>query len=144
MKVTILLADFAEVVGGKLYVMGGGWSVIGPAPTPSAIALKIEVPWTKANQKHSLQLELLDSDYRPIQVPTPDGDAPVVLSGDFEVGRPAGVPAGVPLDVLFAFKLGPLPLSPGTRYVWRLSIDGSTDDTWQAAFSTRPGPGKKG
>ena len=62
MKITIMLADFAQAVNGKLYIMGGGWSLTGPAPSPSAIAIKVEVPWNDTNRKHSLKLELLDGD----------------------------------------------------------------------------------
>lgn len=137
MKVTMMLADSAQVANGKLFILGGGWSVTGPQPVPSAIALKIEVPWGEANRKHNLKLELVDSDFRSVLVPTPTGEMPVVLSGDFEVGRPAGLPPGTPLDVPFAFNIGPLPLVPGQRYVWKLIIDGNTDNDWQAAFSTR-------
>jgi hypothetical protein len=28
MKLTMLLADAAEAVNGKLYILGGGWSII--------------------------------------------------------------------------------------------------------------------
>src|SRR5712692_6126152 len=59
MKVTMLLADAAQAVNGKLYILGGGWSVTGPAPSPSAIALKIEVPWDEANTRHKLTLDLV-------------------------------------------------------------------------------------
>lgn len=137
MKVTMLLADAAQAVNGKLYILGGGWSVTGPQPTPSAIALKIEVPWDRANQRHDLQIALLDSDGHPVQVPTPSGDQPLELKSQFEVGRPAGLLQGTPLDVTLAVTLGPLPLRPGQRYVWRCSINGDTDEDWQVAFSTR-------
>jgi hypothetical protein len=138
MKILIILADFAQVVNGKLYIMGGGWSLIGPNPTPSAIAIKIEVPWTEANRKHNLKLELLDTDYRPVQIPTPAGDAPVEVITEFEVGRPPGLIAGSPLDVAVAFNLGPLPLIPARRYIWKATINGDTHDNWQASFATRP------
>src|SRR4029077_19300015 len=36
-KVTMLLADFAQVADGKLTVVGGGWSLTGPEPTPFGI-----------------------------------------------------------------------------------------------------------
>jgi hypothetical protein len=140
MKVTMMLADSAQAVNGKLYILGGGWSITGPQPVPSAIALKIEVPWTGANQKHSLKLELVDSDFHPVLVPTPAGNAPVLLTGDFEVGRPAGLPPGTPLDIPFAFNIPPLLLAPGKRYVWKLMIDGDANNEWQVAFSTRPAP----
>ncbi len=138
MKVTLMLADFAEAVNGKLYIMGGGWSLTGPLPSPSAIAIKIEVPWNETNQRHNLKLELMDSDYHPILVPTPAGNAPLVISGDFEVGRPAGIPQGTPIDVPMAFNIGPIPLEPDKRYVWKFMIDGNSKDEWQLTFSTRP------
>ncbi len=134
----MLLADFAQVLEGKLYIMGGGWSLTGPQPSLSAIAVKIEVPWNEANRKHNLKLDLLDSDYHAVVVPTPVGNSPVVISGDFEVGRPAGLKAGTPIDVPVAFPIGPLPLKAGERFVWKLTIDGDTNDNWQVAFSTRP------
>lgn len=137
-KVTMLLADHAEAINGKLYIMGGGWSISGPSPSPSALAIKIEVPWNDANRRHELKVELLDGDYRPVLVPTPAGNCALVVTGSFEVGRPPGIIIGSPLDVPFAFNIGPIALEPEGRYFWRLSIDGKTDDNWQVAFSTRP------
>lgn len=137
-KVTMLLADYAEAINGKLYITGGGWSIAGPFPSPSALAIKIEVPWNDTNRKHELKVELLDGDYRPVFVPTPAGNTALVVTGAFEVGRPPGIIVGSPLDVPFAFNIGPIPLEPERRYIWRLSIDGKTEDNWQVAFSTRP------
>jgi len=137
MKVTLMLADSAQAIGGKLYILGGGWSVTGPQPTPSAIAIKIEVPWNGTNRKHQLKIELLDSDFKPILVMNPAGEAPVIISGEFEVGRPAGISPGTPIDVALAFNIGPIPFEPGKRFVWKLSIDDNSDEDWQVAFTTR-------
>ncbi|HEV8353799.1 MAG TPA: hypothetical protein VGR24_06340 [bacterium] len=137
MKITMLLADAAQAIDGKLFILGGGWSVTGPDPVPSAIAVKIEVPWDEANQKHSLKLALFDEDGKAVMVPTPAGDVAVELGTDFEVGRPPGLKPGTPLDAVFAINIGPLPLAPDGRYVWRLSIDDKTGEDWQLAFSTR-------
>ena len=112
--------------------------MIGPAPTPTAVAIKVEVPWTETNRKHNLKVELLDSDFHSVSVPTPTGNSPVVIGGEFEVGRPPGLIPGSPLDVPFAFNIGPIPLEPGKRYIWKLSIDGDNKPEWEAAFSTRP------
>ena len=139
MKVTMMLADFAQAVNGKLYIMGGGWSVTGPGPSPSALAIKVEVPWNETNRKHKMTVALLDSDYRPVLVPTPEGRAPLEITGDFEVGRPPGMLPGTPVDVPMAFNLGPIPLPGNARYIWKLTIDGKADDNWQTAFSTRDG-----
>jgi hypothetical protein len=141
MKVTMLLADFAQAVGGKLYILGGGWSITGPNPTPMAIAIKIDVPWDQANRRHALQLALLDEDGRPAIVPTPTGEGPVELGTEFEVGRPSGLRAGTSLDVTVAINIGPLPLRPNTGYVWRCTIDGQTRDDWRVTFTTRPAQG---
>jgi len=138
MRATMLLADSAQAVEGKLYILGGGWSITGPAPTASAIAIKIEVPWGEANKKHHLKLELLDADNRPFQVPTPTGVLPLKIEFDFEVGRPVGLKQGTPLDFASAINLGPLPLQPDRRYVWKLTIDDKHNEDWELAFTTRP------
>ena len=139
-KLTMLLADAAQAVGGKLYILGGGWSITGPDPVPSAIAIKLDVPWDEANRKHKLHLALFDADEKPIIVPTPVGQQKVEVDGDFEVGRPPGLKPGTPIDLAFAFNIGPLPLPQGGRYLWRCSIDGKSQDDWHVAFSTRSGP----
>jgi hypothetical protein len=138
MNVTMLLADAVQAVGGKLYILGGGWSIMGPAPTPIAIAIKVEVPWEEANRVHTLQLSLLDEDDRPVLVPTTVGDRPVEVSMEFEVGRPAGLRPGTPLDVPLAINLGPLPLQAGNRYVWNCSINGRSEPNWRVRFFVRP------
>ena len=138
MKVTMMLADSAQSVMGKLFILGGGWSITGPLPCPSALAILVDVPWNETNRKHHLKVELLDPDFHPVLVPTPAGNAPLMLGADFEVGRPPGIAQGSSISVPFAFNIGPIPLAPGKRYVWKLSVDGKVDDDWQVAFSTRP------
>jgi hypothetical protein len=138
MKVTMMLADAAQAVGGKLYILGGGWSVTGPQPSPFAIALKIEVPWDEANRPHEFALSLVNADGQPVVLPTPGGEAAVEVKGNLEVGRPAGLKPGTPLDSTLAINFGPLSIPPGGRYLWRLSIDGRTSEEWEVAFSTRP------
>ncbi len=140
MKATLLLADSAQAVDGKLYILGGGWSVTGPEPTPMAIALKLEVPWDETNRKHAWRLELIDSDGRPVEAAGGAEGRPIEIGGEFEVGRPAGVKPGTPIDLPLAINLSALPLEPDGRYVWKLWIDGRTDEDWQLAFSTRPVP----
>ena len=135
----MLLADAAQEVDGKLYVLGGGWSVMGPEVGPMALAIKIDVPWTAANQKHRFSLELLSEDGQQPEVQTAEGIARsrVSFEGEFEVGRPPGLPPGTDIDTAFAVQLGPLPLVKGRGYVWRLSIDGATHDHWQRPFRLR-------
>ncbi len=138
MRATLLLADHAVVADGKLYINGGGWSITGPTPTPSAIAVKLDVPWDRANQKLHLRLRLIGQDGDPVTVPSPDGPQPVEITGDAEIGRPEGLVHGADIDFPLAFQLGPLPLEPGQRYQWVLDIDGETQQDWHLTFSTRP------
>ena len=48
----MLLCDAAQVSDGKLFILGGGWSMTGPDPVPSAVALKIDVDWHEAGRSH--------------------------------------------------------------------------------------------
>jgi hypothetical protein len=141
MKVTMLLADHAQAAEGKLNIIGAGWTVIGPAPAPFAIAILFEVPWDRTNEQHAFRLELVDSDGDPVVVPTGDGDQPLVIEGQFEVGRPPGVKRGTPLPFPLALNMGPHPIAPGGRYEWRLTVDDESDEDWRLAFSTRPDEG---
>ncbi|MGQ0823559.1 MAG: DUF6941 family protein [Actinomycetota bacterium] len=129
MKAIFLLADAAQVAEGKLNLLGAGWSITS-GQVPSALAVKIDVPWNDANAPHTLALRLLDS----------DGNQILDLGTQtFEVGRPAGLPPGTSIDHVMAVNLGPLPmLAPGERYVWELAIDGHVDDDWRNAFYVRP------
>ena len=106
----MLLADFAQVSDGKLTIVGGGWSLTGPEPVPFGIAILIRVPWDQANQRHVMRLELLDADGQAVEVETDDGMQPVVFFDDvpFEVGRPAGLKPGTPLDFPVAVNSGPM------------------------------------
>jgi hypothetical protein len=138
MKVTMLLADSAQAVDGKLYILGGGWSITGPDPTPMAIALKIDVPWHEANNIHKLRLALFDEDGQAVMVPTPTGKQPFEIHSSFEVGRPPGLKPGTLLDLALAINLPAVSLHPNSRFVWRCFIDDATTEDWQVGFSTRP------
>jgi hypothetical protein len=138
MNVTLLLADAAQAVEGKLYVLGGGWSLTGPDPAPMALAIKVEVDWDRGNIRHDWNLDLLDADGIPFEVPVAEGaQEAVAVRGQPESGRPPGLKQGTPLDVAMAINFGPLPLLPGQRYEWRFSITG-IDQTWSVGFTTRP------
>jgi hypothetical protein len=118
-KITMMLADAAQQVGGKLYVLGGGWSTTASPTAPMAVAIKIEVPWDRTNVGHDWRLALVDADGRAV---TTSDERPVEVTGQLEVGRPAGLPEGTPLDAPLVVSFGSMPLPPG-RYEWRLEIE---------------------
>jgi len=133
MKVTMLLCDAAEEVGGKLYILGGGWSFLHrpEVPTSMALAIKIAVPWHETNEPHTIRAHLLTDDGEPVHV---EGE-PVEASGNFEIGRPPGIKPGTDLDAPFVLPFQ-LALSAG-GYVWELEIDG--DETARTPFRVLEG-----
>ncbi len=133
-KATVMLCDFAQVAEGKLYIVGGGWSLCGPGPFQHALAIKIEVPWGEANIPHRLEAFLSDEDNRQVRFGSPE--APIRFEGTFEVGRPVGLPSGTPLDFVLAVNMGPLELPPASGFLWTVTVDGK--EVGRVRFRTRP------
>jgi hypothetical protein len=138
MRAKILLADSAAVREGLLFLLGGGWNQVGPAPQPFAITGLIEVDWDETNARHTLEFSIDDEDGAPLVVPTPTGDQPVRIATEFEVGRPPGSVQGSSFNLPVALPILPLPWTPGRRYVVRLRIDGADVD--RLIFAVRANP----
>jgi hypothetical protein len=138
MRVTMMLADHAQVADGKLFVSGGGWSLCGPGPVACAVVLLFHVPWQQTNEKISFSLRLLDEDGTPVSQPGPEGGQEVQAGGQFEAGRPAGLTPGTEINVPIAFNTV-LQLPPAARFTWVMEINGETDEAWQLSFATREG-----
>jgi hypothetical protein len=136
----MLLADSAQVADGKLYILGGGWSVTGPDASPSAVAIKVGVDSPEFNENHHWELFLEDTDGRLVQFETPEGMQTIEVRGDFSATAPSGVPVGTPVDVPIAVNFGPIPLAPSSRFTWRMVIDGESLPGATVSFTTRPAP----
>ncbi len=132
--VTMMLADAAQVQGGKLFILGGGWNITN-AQSPSAIALIFEIPWSETNRRHSFALELVDADGHGVGI-GPDGAPPFEFRSDFEIGRPPGSRPGVSFNVPFALNLAPLGLREG-RYEWRCALNAQSRLEWRLPFEVR-------
>jgi hypothetical protein len=116
----MLLADAAQAVSGKLYVLGGGWTHVfvsqfpGPAPAPFSVAVGITVPYHLTNRRFEFGLELLDSDGGRV------GD---LLTAEMEQGRPPGLRPGTGQAILLAINVHPeFPVAG--RYRFQATIDG--------------------
>ena len=65
MDAKVLLCDFAEVSGGKLFISGAGISVLAssapqsPFPVNISLALLVQVPWHETDAQHMLTIELI-------------------------------------------------------------------------------------
>lgn len=133
MNVTLLLCDAAEVSGGKLYILGAGWSIVAAdQPATMALAVLIAVPWDRTNRRFTIDANLMTADGDQFRM----GDEMVGASGAFEVGRPAGIKPGTDLNTPLALKFNNLVL-PADTYRWELLIDGTTMAT--APFDAREG-----
>ncbi len=113
----LILADAAQVVGNKLYLLGGGWDrlVVNkqfPIDQRLALALSIKVPWNETNQKHAFEVELISEDK--------NSEAPkslVKAGGQFEVGRPVGIIQGQEQRFQLALDMGLRIEEAGTKSV---------------------------
>lgn len=139
MRGALILCDYAsqEIPGGKVNIIGAGWSVTAPVPGPRAVAVFIKVAWTEANQPHKFSVRMMDADGRVVTAEGPAGAQGIEFQGNLEVGRPAGIPEGSEIDAQFAINLVQLPLVPGQRYAWQLEIDG-TETARESFFVARP------
>jgi hypothetical protein len=121
----LFMADAAEAVGGKLYVLGGGWDrmilpvIPGRAAKPFAVALGIKVPYSHTNRKFELMLELIDSDGNTVGEQAHLG---------LESGRPPGLKPGTPQSVPIALAWHPEFPAEG-RYAIVARIDGAIKNT---------------
>jgi hypothetical protein len=135
MKLDAFLCNHAEAQNNLLFINGGGrsiWAVSEQEPVVTmGIAIKVEIPWDRTNERLVFKAELLDMDGQPV---SPDGDNFVKIEMPFEAGRPAGIKPGTPLDQSFAININGLPL-PGGRYVWRYTINDRVDGLWENAFT---------
>lgn len=116
----LLLADSAQAVDGKLYILGGAWSMVTAAtfPTqhPLGIAVAIDVGWNETNQSNHVELFVEDADGKRFENPR--------IEADFEAGRPPGLPAGSEQRVVFAFN-GAIEIPSAGSYALVLKLGGS-------------------
>jgi hypothetical protein len=133
----IILCDAAQAIGGKLFILGGGWSKVwGPGPYSFALAVQLWLPWNQANERKALRISLVTEDGQAVNAP--DG-RPVLITGEVEAGRPPGVRPGSDLDVAVALPVT-LPIPPG-QYRWNLELAGDllTSVAFEVLLMAPPG-----
>jgi hypothetical protein len=111
----LLVADRAEVVNGKLYLMGGGWDRLQPPSFPHrltlGIALGVRIPVFESEDQHVVDIDLLHEDKRILG-----------FQAKLATGRPAGL-RGMDLVVPMAFNVPVVIPGPG-QLVLRAGVDG--------------------
>ena len=111
----LLVADRAEVVNGKLYLMGGSWDRIQPQQFPHrmmlGIALGVRIPFAYTDDQHTVAIELLHGDTRMIG-----------FEAKLATGRPPGM-AGMDMLVPMAFNI-PIAIPGEGQVALKAVIDG--------------------
>jgi len=133
-RVTAILANYAEVAEGSLYLAGGGWSVIAQETVSFAVALIIDLPWNRSSLpvQYALLLRLVNLDGDPVGVQAPTGEELTLLERIVTVDAgQAG--AGQRMRLPIAINSPPLPIPPGT-YEWRVWIDDVSEPDWSTEF----------
>ncbi|MBI2919439.1 MAG: hypothetical protein HYY01_15810 [Chloroflexi bacterium] len=133
----LILADSAQVVGNKLYLLGGGWDQLTvntgfPVERRCAIALSVRVPWNETNQRHTFEIEVAEE--------TPGTEVPKSLirgGGQFELGRPPGIPLGQEQRIQLAIDMNLRIETAGTKMVVA-RIEGQ--ELRRIHFNVVPGP----
>ncbi len=128
----LILADAAQVIDGKLYLMGGGWDVLTvnsgfPFVQNVALAVAFRVPWNETNQRHNIEIVIADQ----------DGAQLAKVEGELEVGRPAGIAKGQDQRVQMALPI-PLKFDGPNTYVVVASVDGK--ESGRVRFNIVTGP----
>jgi hypothetical protein len=134
--VEAFLADSVVNPDGKLYVQGGGWTVLNTLALPFrqsriGIGVIIRVPYQLAtNESHNFEVRLENADGAQI----PLGDAPLgaavpdgkirKIGGAFPVGRPPGILPGDEQSVAIAVNIDAMLFEQTGVYRFVISVDG--------------------
>lgn len=115
----LLLADRAEAINGKLYMMGAAWDRLTVPSFEAAnlisLAVGILVPWVACNMQHNLAIDLLDSDRNAMGLH---------VEATFTAGRPPEATPATAQRVFMAFPVVPITLPRPGVYSIAASING--------------------
>ncbi len=132
-RANMLLCDAAQVVGDKLYILGGGWSYVwlgdDNATVSIAAAIDLVVPWEFTNRDLKVVLRIITEDGE--DVIAEDGESPLLLDGKLVVGRAPQARPGADIHVPLVLAFAPTRLEPG-GYVAELLVN--TDSVAKAGF----------
>lgn len=114
----LILADRAEAVNGKLYMVGGGWDRVGltqiPGPADFDIAVGVLIGYNETNVVHRIEIVLENEDNKVVQQP---------IVAQFELGKPPGMKLGQPQRFQVVVR-GPFIIPEPGGYHWVVSLDG--------------------
>jgi hypothetical protein len=134
-SVNAILCDSATTAEGKLYVQGGGWSMLGTTLFPFqqpriSLGIVVAVPYTATNQNHTLRIYLVGEDGQRISfggasTEQPDGEVPGSIEARFNLGRPPTIQPGDAQTIPMAVNLDQLRFDAPGAYSFVIEIDGT-------------------
>jgi len=136
MKIYMLLADAAQQVNGKLFILGGGWDITSTHIPSMSVAIKVEIPWTSTNKKLDWSLKLVNEYGNFIR---DEAGNFIGTVGEVEVGRPPGHQEGAPISFPMAININSLTLQPG-RYEWHFTFAEGFETVSFVVRAQLPGP----
>lgn len=129
----IILADSAEVVNNKAYILGGGWETLTPQeglPFAHRFALvfAFSVPWSETNRRHNIEFGIDD----------PEGNTLLDGGLEMEVGRPPGLVQGQDQRAMLSVNLDMSFETAGTHSI-AVRVEGQ--ERKRLEFNVLPGAG---
>jgi hypothetical protein len=126
-----LLADAAQAVGGKVFVLGGGWNLFRsasyPAPVQLAIAIGLGFTTDEVGIKYPLNVVIADEAGVPI-IPE--------MKGQVETGQPApDVPKTASVKIPVAININMSLPHPGTYGIVVTAGPSTTQLSFEAIFN---------
>jgi Family of unknown function (DUF6941) len=126
-----LLADAAQAVGGKIFVLGGGWNLFRspnfPAPVQLAVAVGLGFTFDEVGSKYPLSLVIADEAGVPI-IPE--------IKGQVETGQSApDVPRTATIKIPVAINVNLSLPHPGTYGIVVTAGTSSAQLSFEAIFA---------
>src|SRR5262245_52870994 len=138
----VMVADAAQVIGGKLYLLGGAWNLYRatafPTQAPVALVASILVDRNEAGSRHTVRLTVAD-----------EAGIPIIPAMDWavEVGRPEGNDPTIPQRSMLAVNTG-IQLPRAGRYSFTVTAGSASRSVWfDAVFvgaKVEAAPGSRG
>lgn len=137
MDAKVVLCDFAEVSGNKLFISGAGISLLAsaatapPFPINISLAILVSVPWNETDAQHTLTIELV-SEAKGVQERVilndqlPEGADPAdrgLIAFVFQASRSPSMLAGDETVIPIAVPMFGLPLTDLGPYFFSVNID---------------------
>jgi hypothetical protein len=127
----LILADRAEVLNGKLYMMGGAWDHVFATNLEGSIPLHIAcgvlIPYLETDDQHTLEVAFEDTDGTAV-VPS--------FSLAFKTGRPPTLEKGAKMRLPLAFETR-IKFPKFDAYTISATVDGRPETSRRLAFYVR-------